>query len=60
MVIDIYGLASGVPAQLFYEIPGHARSEQMSDKPVTTTVRCESILQLIGSRIMHVFDVLLI
>ena len=53
VIIDIYGLAASVSAQLFDEIPGHASSEQMSDKPVAATMGREPILQPIGPRIMQ-------
>ena len=53
VVIDINGLATGVTAQLLYEISGHSCPEKMSYEPVTTTMRCEPVLQLLRLRIVQ-------
>jgi hypothetical protein len=57
VIIDVYGLVASVSSQLFDKISGHSRPEQMSYEPMAATMGLKPLIQLVGSRIMHVFDV---
>jgi len=44
VVIDIYGLAAGIPSQLFNKIPGHSSPKKMSHKPMAAAMGRKPLL----------------